>query len=511
MPHSVPDRPVERQEGAAILPVGSSGGCRLGTNTRGSPTLRDDQDSNGEVTTDPARVGRVAPDTRPPSGTITFLFTDIEGSTRFWDYYPDAMQRTLARHDLMLRRVMAEHDGYIFATAGDAFSVAFHSPRAAMEAALEGQRRFSLDAPDEMGPLRVRMVIHTGAADERDGDYFGPTLNRCARLLGSAHGGQILVSLAAAELLRDVLPDEVSLRDLGEHRLRDLARPERVFQLLHADLPASFPSIRSLDAYAHNLPVQVTSFVGRHRELDAVGELIPQTRLLTLTGVGGSGKTRLALQVAAEVVSVFRDGVWLTELGPLDDGALIAMEVAATLGVERLPGRSMQESLIEYLRSRHVLLILDNCEHMLDAAVHLVDGLLRACPRLQVLATSREALGMAGEVLYRVPSLSVPGPGEESDLFALQEHEAVRLFVERAAAVRPGFSLNAGNSGAVAVISRRLDGIPLAIELAASRVRAMSPDQLAARLDDRFALLTGGSRAASASSADPGGRHGLEF
>ncbi len=314
--------------------------------------------------------------------------------------------------------------------------------------------------------------------------------------LASAHGGQILVSLTSAELLRDVLPEEVSLRDLGEHRLRDLARPERVFQLLHTDLPASFPSIRSLDAYAHNLPVQVTSFVGRRQDLAAVAELVPKTRLLTLTGVGGSGKTRLALQAGAEFVSVFRDGVWLTELGPLDDGALIVTETAANLGVERLPGRSMQDSLIEYLRSRHTLLLLDNCEHVLDATVHFLDALLRACPRLQVLATSREALGMAGEVLYRVPSLSVPRPGEETDLAALDEHEAVRLFVERAAAARPGFSLNSDNGAAVAVISRRLDGIPLAIELAASRVRAMSPDQLAARLDDRFALLTGGSRAA---------------
>lgn len=458
--------------------------------------MRNDQNAEGDGPPDPARVDSRAPGLRPPSGTISFLFTDIEGSTRFWEHYPDAMQRTLARHDVVLRQVMAEHDGYIFTTAGDAFSVAFQSPRSSIDAAIECQRRLASDAPDEMGPLRVRMVVHTGAADERDGDYFGPTLNRCARLLASAHGGQILVSLTTAELLRDVLPDEVGLRDLGEHRLRDLARPERVFQLLHSDLPASFPSIRSLDAYAHNLPVQVTSFVGRRRDLDAVAELIPQTKLLTLTGVGGSGKTRLALQAAAELVSVFRDGVWLTELGPLDDGALLAAETASTLGVERLPGRSVQESLIEYLRSRHTLLILDNCEHVLDATVPLLDALLRACPRLQVLATSREALGMAGEVLYRVPSLSVPKHGEESDLAALDEHEAVRLFVDRAAAVRPGFTLNADNSAAVAVISRRLDGIPLAIELAASRVRAMSPEQLAARLDDRFALLTGGSRAA---------------
>ncbi len=430
--------------------------------------MRNDQNAEGDGPPDPARVDSRAPGLRPPSGTISFLFTDIEGSTRFWEHYPDAMQRTLARHDVVLRQVMAEHDGYIFTTAGDAFSVAFQSPRSSIDAAIECQRRLALDAPDEMGPLRERMVVHTGAADERDGDYFGPTLNRCARLLASAHGGQILVSLTTAELLRDVLPDEVGLRDLGEHRLRDLARPERVFQLLHSDLPASFPSIRSLDAYAHNLPVQVTSFVGRRRDLDAVAELIPQTKLLTLTGVGGSGKTRLALQAAAELVSVFRDGVWLTELGPLDDGALLAAETASTLGVERLPGRSVQESLIEYLRSRHTLLILDNCEHLLDATVHLLDALLRACPRLQVLATSREALGMAGEVLYRVPSLSVPKHGEESDLAALDEYEAVRLFVDRAAAVRPGFTLNSDNSAAVAVISRRLDGIPLAIELAAS-------------------------------------------
>jgi predicted ATPase len=406
------------------------------------------------------------------------------------------MQRTLARHDVVLRRVMAGHRGYIFTTAGDAFSVAFESPSAAMAAAIEAQRLLAAEEPDEMGPLRVRMVLHTGAADERDGDYFGPTLNRTARLLAAAHGGQILISLTAAELIRDALPEGAGLRDLGEHRLRDLARPERVYQLVHAELPASFPSIKSLDTFAHNLPVQMTSFVGRSRDLETVGEMIQGTRLLTLTGVGGSGKTRLALQAAAELVSEFRDGVWLTELGPVGDGSVIAAEVAATLGIERLPGRSIEESLIEFLQDRQTLLVMDNCEHVLDGVARLLDALLRACSRLQVLATSREALGIAGEVLYRVPSLSVPASGEEEDLAVLEEHEAVRLFVDRAAAVRPGFALTPGNAVAVADISRRLDGIPLAIELAASRVRAMSPEQLAGRLDNRFALLTGGSRAA---------------
>lgn len=427
---------------------------------------------------------------------ITFLFTDIEGSTRLWEYYPDAMQQALVRHDVMLRDVIAAHGGYVFSTAGDAFSIAFPSPRAALDAAIEGQHRLASETQDEVGRLRVRMALHTGSAYERDGDYFGPTLNRCARLLAAAHGGQVLVSLTTGELVRDMLPEEADLRDLGEHRLRDLARPERVFQLQHPDLPASFPAIRSLDAFAHNLPVQVTSFIGRRRDLEAVADLMLQTRLLTLTGVAGSGKTRLALQAAAELVSVFRDGVWLVELGALHDTALIAVEVSAALGVEQLPGRAMQESLIEYLRTRHTLLVLDNCEHLLDSVVPLLDALLRSCPRLQLMATSREALGMAGEVLYLVPSLSVPPPGRDTDLKALDEHEAVRLFVERAAAVRPGFSLTDANSAAVADISRRLDGIPLAIELAASRIRAMSAEQLADRLDDRFALLTGGSRAA---------------
>jgi predicted ATPase/class 3 adenylate cyclase len=458
--------------------------------------LHDDQSTDQDQVPGPAGADPVAFDVRPPTGTITFLFTDIEGSTRFWEYYPDAMQRTLARHDAVLRHVITTHGGYIFTTAGDAFSVAFHSPMAAIEAAIEAQRRLAAEKPDEMGRLRVRMALHTGAADERDGDYFGPTLNRCARLLAAGHGGQVLVSLTTGELVRDLLGEKTDLRDLGEHRLRDLARPERVFQLLHSDLPASFPSIRSLDAYAHNLPVQVTSFIGRKRDLEAVAELMPHTRLLTLTGVGGSGKTRLALQAAAELISVFRDGVWLVELGSLRDGGLISIEVAAALGVEQLRGSDMQDSLIEYLRNRHILLILDNCEHLIDATVGLLGALLRSCPQLQVMVTSREALGMAGEVLYLVPSLSVPPESGDMDLAVLDEHESVRLFVDRAAAVRPGFSLTAANSRAVADISRRLDGIPLAIELAASRIRAMSAEQLADRLDDRFALLTGGSRSA---------------
>ncbi|MGZ5385014.1 MAG: adenylate/guanylate cyclase domain-containing protein [Acidimicrobiia bacterium] len=361
--------------------------------------MRDNQPAEADQPSSRDASGSAGFYAPPPTGMITFLFTDIEGSTRLWEYYPDAMQQALVRHDVVLRDVIAAHGGYVFSTAGDAFSIAFPSPRAALDAAIEGQHRMASETQDEVGRLRVRMALHTGSAYERDGDYFGPTLNRCARLLAAAHGGQVLVSLTTGELVRDMLPEEADLRDLGEHRLRDLARPERVFQLQHPDLPASFPAIRSLDAFAHNLPVQVTSFIGRRRDLEAVADLIPQTRLLTLTGVAGSGKTRLALQAAAELVSVFRDGVWLVELGALDDTALIAVEVSAALGVEQLPGRAIQESLIEYLRTRHTLLVLDNCEHLLDAVVPLLDALLRSCPRLQLMATSREARGRAGEGL----------------------------------------------------------------------------------------------------------------
>jgi predicted ATPase/class 3 adenylate cyclase len=423
-----------------------------------------------------------------PSGTLTFLFTDIEGSTGLWEEDPQAMAGALKRHDALLGRIVEAHQGRVFATGGDSFSVVFPNPVEAVRAALDGQLALQEDR------LRVRMALHTGVAEERGGNYFGPALNRTARLAGAAHGGQVLVSLATEALVREALPGGVSLRDLGQHRLPDLAHPEHVFQLVHPELRRDFPPLRSLEAHPHNLPVQLTSFVGREEELSEVEKLLGENRLLTLSGVGGTGKTRLALQAAAEALEGYRDGVWLVELGPIGDPAMVPQAVASALGLQEQSGQPITELLTEHLRPKDLLLILDNCEHLVEAAARLADGLLRSCPELRVLATSREALGISGELPYQVPSLRVPRP--EDELEALSESEAVRLFRDRAGLARPGFSLSRDNGAAVAEICRRLDGIPLALELAAARVKALSPDQIASRLGDSFRLLTGGSRTA---------------
>jgi predicted ATPase len=311
-----------------------------------------------------------------------------------------------------------------------------------------------------------------------------------------------VLSGAAAALVREAPPAGAALRDLGEHRLKDLAIPERVFQLVHPDLPADFPPLRTLDARPHNLPLQVTSFVGRERELAEVGRLLAAGRLATLTGPGGTGKTRLALHAAADALEGHPDGVWLAELAALADPALVPQAVAAAVGVREEPGRPLLPTLTAALAPRRVLLVLDNCEHLLDACARLVDALLRACPHVRLLCTSREALGIAGEAVWRVPSLAVPAAAAGlhapvgPDAAGLARSAAVRLFVDRAAAVRPGFALTEENAAAVARVCARLDGIPLAIELAAARVRVLPPRQLLARLDDRFRLLTGGSRTA---------------
>jgi predicted ATPase/class 3 adenylate cyclase/DNA-binding SARP family transcriptional activator len=466
-----------------------------------------------------------------PEGTITFLFTDIEGSTRLWEEHPKAMSAALARHDALLRQVIAAHGGEVFKTVGDAVYGAFGSAPAAVAAALEAQRTLIQGAwdrrsgagqgdgrglakgePPASSPsdpqlpasapfLRVRIALHAGVAEEREADYFGPALNRVARILKAGHGGQVLLSLATEQLAGDHLPDGASLRDLGEHRLKDLARPERIFQLLHPDLPADFPPLRSLAAFAHNLPVPLTSFVGREEQIAEVERLLPTTHLLTLTGAGGCGKTRLALQVAADLVEQYADGVWLVELAALSDPGLVRQTVASALGVREESGRPLAATLTDYLRSRSLLLVLDNCEHLLSACAGLAEELLRGCPGLRILATSREGLGIAGERTYRVPSLSLPDlarlPLEEKERVAVvTQSEAVRLFTERAGFSQPGFRVEGENAAAVAQVCRQLDGIPLAIELAAARVKAMPVETIAERLDDRFRLLTGGSRTA---------------
>ncbi|MCC6626577.1 MAG: adenylate/guanylate cyclase domain-containing protein [Chloroflexi bacterium] len=342
----------------------------------------------------------------------------------------------------------------------------------------------------------MRLALHTGEAEVRDGDYYGTAVNRCARLRAVAHGGQVLLSQATYDLVQDALPPGASLHDLGAHRLRDLVRPERVYQLVQPGAPSTFPPLRSLDAYPHNLPPQLTSFIGRQVELAEIKGRLATTRLLTLTGTGGCGKTRLALQVAADLIDAYPEGVWLVELAPLADPLLVLPTLAAVVGVAEQPGQPLLAGLLAGLKSRRLLLVFDNCEHLLDATARLADALIRGCPGVVVLATSREALGIAGEAPWRVPSLAVPNPHQALPLAALADVEAVQLFLARVRVGQPRFTLSEGNAAAVTQVCRRLDGIPLALELAAARVRALPVQELAQRLDDRFRLLTGGSRTA---------------
>ncbi|MCW3055796.1 MAG: Adenylate/guanylate cyclase [Chthonomonadales bacterium] len=431
-----------------------------------------------------------------PSGTVTFLFTDIEDSARLWEERPQAMHAGLVRHDRLLRQVIADHQGVVFKTIGDAFCAAFADAPQAVAAALEAQRVLTAEPGPEALPLRVRMALNTGAVESRDNDYFGLPLNRVARLLAIGHGGQILLSQAVYELVKETLPEGASFGEHGLHRLKDLGQPECVFQLLHPSLPADFPPLRSLSnpALPNNLPQQVTSFIGREKEIAEVKALLGKTRLLTLIGSGGGGKTRLGLQVAAELLEGVGDGVWLVELAPLNDRNGVSQTVANVLGVREEMGRPLLQTLVDYLKSRKLLLLLDNCEHLLDVCTDLADTLLKHCPEVQILATSREAMGIAGEQTFRVPSLSLPPRPAQATVESVEQYEAVRLFVVRATAVLPAFTIT--NAPVLAQLCVRLDGIPLAIELAAARVRSLSVAEINGKLDNRFRLLTGGSRTA---------------
>jgi predicted ATPase/class 3 adenylate cyclase len=429
----------------------------------------------------------------PPIGEVTFLFTDIEGSTTLWDQWPDIMEAALAEHDQRVRVVCDDCGGYVFTTAGDSFSIAFGSPTDAVSAAIGIQ--LAMREPALGLDLRLRMGLHTGSASIRDGDYFGGALNRCARLTSTAHGGQILLSGSTTELVAGALPDGVELIDMGVHRLRDLAEPERIHQLNHPELGSSFPKLRSLEGPGDTLPNQLTSFVGRQLEIAEVEALLEQHRLVTLSGAGGAGKTRLALEVAEHLVSAFPDGLRFAELAALFDKELFENEVAERFGATPVADVPLATTIAETIGQRRMLLILDNCEQIVEHVAALSRELLTACPNLHIIATSRERLAIAGEVVYRVPSLSVP-PGSV-DAATSMEFDAIRLFVDRALLVEPAFELGPINVDDVVAICRRLDGIPLALELAAARVRSMSPAQISARLDERFRILTASERSGS--------------
>ncbi len=428
--------------------------------------------------------------TELPRGTVTFLFTDVEGSTRLWEEHPETMHTALARHDTILRGAIESHDGHVVKQTGDGFHAVFADAAAAIGAARRAQLALSEEAWGDPGPLRVRMGIHTGPAELRDGDYYGSAVNRAARLMSVANGGQVIVSRATEELLHDSPLDGVELLDLGEHRLRDLARPEHVFQLAAPGLARDFPPLRTLDAYAGNLPAQVTSFIGREAEVSAVAGALADSRIVTITGVGGVGKTRLAVQVAAALLPRYPDGAWFCELATAEDEDTMLQVVAASLDVTPRPEMTLTASIIDALHTKRVLVVLDNCEHLLEGVGALVESILRSCPEVRVLVTSREVLSIPGERVVGLRSMSVPRDAASPDQVAASD--AGQLFADRARAVRADFRVDDSNAAAVAEICRRLDGIPLAIVLAAARVAAMSPAEIASLLDERFRLLRGG-------------------
>ena len=428
------------------------------------------------------------------SAATTFLFSDIEGSTRLWEQMPERMQRALACHDAIVHASVVEQHGSVVKSTGDGIHAAFDSPHDALLAAL--QMQLALADPDATNglALSVRCGLHTGAHQKRDNDFYGPEVNRAARVMSLAHGGQTLLSRAVAERVMEALPSDVSLRDLGRVRLRDLSSPEHVYQLVHPQLRVDFPPLRSLEATPNNLAQQLNSFIGREREAAEVKALLESNRLVTLLGMGGIGKSRLSVQLGAEVMDGFSDGVWLIELAPLSDPQLVAQAVASVLGVKEEAGRPVIEALLKFARDRQVLIILDNCEHVVHACAELVKQLLQAGPSVKVLASSRDPLQIAGETAYHVPTLSAPDPSKKTSLAELTRHEAVRLFIDRATASQPAFRVTEKNAAAVADICHRLDGIPLAIELAAARTRALSVEAIAARLNDRFRLLVTGDK-----------------
>jgi predicted ATPase/class 3 adenylate cyclase len=429
-----------------------------------------------------------------PSGTVTFLFTDIEGSTKLAQEYLDRWEDLRAHHHAILQSTCEANQGYIFQIIGDAFCVAFHTAKDALVSAIESQYKLLTESRNG-APIKVRMGMHTGAAEWNGQDYRGYlTLAKVQRVMSVAYGGQVLLSNASAELLHSELPKGITLRDIKEHRLKGLPDPEHLWQVVAPELQQDFPPLQSLKEIPNNLPVQLTSFVGREREVEQVKKRLERNRLVTLTGSGGVGKTRLSIQVASELVGEYPNGVWLVELAPVTDPSLVTQTICTALNVTLQGNTPALNVLTDYLKQKKILLVVDNCEHLIDACAQLCETLLHMCPELRILASSREALGIDGENAYRVPSLSLANPKDK--LQTIRESEAVKLFMERACAMLPEFEMTEVNAPVIAQICQRLDGIALAVELAASRVKLLKVEQIAARLDDAFRLLTGGSRTA---------------
>jgi len=431
-----------------------------------------------------------------PTGTLTFLFTDIEGSTSQWESDPVQMSAILKRHDAILRAVFKKHGGRVFKKMGDAFCAAFERVSSAALAAIEAQQRFAQQESAKLGPLSVRIALHTGEAEERDDDYFGPALNRIARLLSVGYGQQILLSSTTAHLIRSDPSQSFEVRSLGSYRLRDLAQPEEIFQLCDAGLRDQFPHLRSLDAAPNNLPSRLTSFVGREEVIGNLKQLLETSRLLTLVGPGGVGKTRLAVELAAGLVAEYSDGVWMVELATIAEPELVESTIASTLNLRSAAGRPSNASLETRLADKQLLLVLDNCEHLIDTAADQLNRILKSCPNIRCIATSREPLRISGESIHRVDSLPVPEGSENVTAQEAQAYGAIRLFCERAREASGRFALTDRNAPIVTEICRRLDGIPLAIELTAAQLRVLNVEHVNQRLKERLPLVVGANRAA---------------
>jgi predicted ATPase/class 3 adenylate cyclase len=422
----------------------------------------------------------------------TILFTDIEGSTRLWEQDGARMSKALAEHDTLARAIVADNHGTVVKMVGDGMYAVFDDPLDAVNTTVALQREIAGVEKTHGLALRIRCGVHLGVVEQRDNDLFGSPVNRAARIMGAAHGGQILLSQAVAEHTGSRLTAPASLRDLGGVRLRDLSTPERLFQVVHPELRVDFPALRSLELTPNNLPQQATSFVGRERELAEAKKLLESTRLLTLLGMGGMGKTRLSLQIAADVMDDFPDGAWFIDLAPVRDRALVANEVAQVLNIPEEAGRPLVQTLCAHLKSRKLVLVLDNCEHLVSACAALANDLLRGTATIKIVATSREALRVPGEQVYSVLPLALPD--KKASYEVLARSEAVQLFVERARLQKASFALTEKDAAGIAELCTRVEGIPLALELAAARVHTLSIDEINRRLNDRYKLLSGGSR-----------------